>query len=196
MLAVRDNDPRSINTALLELDRQLNLIKDKLGIKSGDTINNTNITNITNEVLDPVDVVEADNQNAVTSNAVYQTFAAAGLQIDRISEKNTTSAGNFSLDGDYKFLDYDIIIPVASLFSNYQLMFMPIPKAEVQAAIDASSGTSKNERFLLCGSTGSVDRRIRFGIMTNTTFHIEGIVGTSGNLPHFYGFYGVKFKGV
>ena len=194
MIAVRDNDPRSINTALLDLDNQLKLIKEALGISAGDTINN--ITNITQNLVNPVDVVEADNQNAVTSNAVYQTFAAAGLQVDRIAEVNTTSAGNFSLTGDYKFLDYDIIIPVASLFSNYQLMFMPIPKAEVQGAINASSGSSKNERFLLCGSTGNADRRIRFGIMTNTTFHIEGISGTSGSLPHFYGFYGVKFKGV
>lgn len=131
------------------------------------------------------------NIEPLSTRYFYNLFQR--LRIDRISEINTTSTGTYSLDGSYKFTDYDIIIPVASMFSNYMLMFIPIPKAEVQAVINSSSGTSKNERFLLCGSTGSADRRIRFGILTDTTYTVAGITGTSGNLPHFYGFYGVKF---
>lgn len=192
MLAVRDNDPRSINAALIDLDRQLKLIQNKLGIKTGDTINNTtNVTNITNEVLDPVNVVEDGNMSAVTSNAVY-TSLSSFFRCDRIRSGSITATGTYSLNGSYKFTDYDFILPIVTLYdSSYDMQGPIYPKAEIQGNINDQVAS----RFTISMYVGSTQRAVSFQILSDTQFKINDIKGTSGHLPRFWGFYGIKFGG-
>ena len=92
----------------------------------------------------------------------------------------------------YKFSDYDFIITNVSFYDNSQNNFMPIPKASVLDGINNHSTNS--EWFLQGASTGGTDRRVGFVIVTDTTFKVTMINGTSGHMPRFQCIYGVKFN--
>ena len=113
------------------------------------------------------------------------------LQVDHIWSTPITVASTTltrTLDG-YHFNDYDFIISEVSFYSDAQHNFMPIPKSSVQS----SYGTGA-DFFIQGASTGGTDRRIGFTIDSDTTFRITMLNGTSGNMPKFQGFYGIKFN--
>ena len=115
------------------------------------------------------------------------------LQVDKIFATPITSTGaTSSLISGKKFSDYDFIISQVSFYTNAQNNFMPIPISEVQDCITNHSTSA--EWFLQGASTGGTDRRVGFTILSDTTFKVTMINGTSGNMPRFQAFYGIKFN--
>lgn len=113
------------------------------------------------------------------------------LQVDHIWSTPITVASTTltrTLSG-YHFNDYDFIISEVSFYSDSQHNFMPIPKSSVQSSYGAGA-----DFFLQGASTSGTDRRIGFTIDSDTTFRVTMLNGTSGNMPKFQGFYGIKFN--
>lgn len=152
--------------------------------------------NVTSQACTATSVISAGNNQPVTSDAVYQALqgGGSGFQIKRIADGtyDSTSATHSLATGE-KFTDWDFIIPIISLYDNYQLQFNFIPKAEIEYCIGLSSGASQNEHFIASGSTGGTDRRICWGCISDTQFKVGIRNGTSSHVGHLYGFYGVKF---
>lgn len=145
----------------------------------------------TNLPIKPVDVVEDGNMSPVTSNAVFDTLVnISGVTVKRIKDADTSATGTtYSLDAGESFLDWDFIIPIVTMYDSEQQVPLFIPKVEIQYHIDHVDYNA----FLHCGSTGGTDRRLTWGPVSATTYRVGLRNGTSGHLPHLYGFYGVKF---
>lgn len=122
-----------------------------------------------------------------------QSFIGSILKIDKIFDTPVTSASatiNRSLIEGFKFSDYDIIISQVSYYDNSQNNFMPIPYSEIKDCVDNHSTGA--EWFLQGASTGGTDRRVGFTITSDTTFKVTMLNGSSGTMPRFQAFYGIK----
>ena len=141
-----------------------------------------------NDELIIYDVSEGESKKIQTQN-----FVGSILKIDKIFDTPVTSPSttiNRSLIEGFKFSDYDIIISQVSYYDNSQNNFMPIPYSEIKDCIDNHS--TNTEWFLQGASTGGTDRRVGFTIASDTTFKVTMLNGSSGNMPKFQAFYGIK----
>lgn len=147
----------------------------------------------TNLPIKPVNVVQDSNMSPVTSNAVFDSFTSiGGFEIKRLKDADTSATGTtYSLDTGESFLDWDFIIPIVTLYDSEQQQTQFIPKSEIEWQIGHSNSDSA---FMQCGSTGGTDRRLAWCPKSATTYRVGMRNGTSGHLPHLWGFYGVKFS--
>lgn len=139
----------------------------------------------------PISSVVQDSTDPITSGGVYSALANIdGFTIKRLKDADTSATGTtYSLDTGESFLDWDFIIPVVTLYDREQAVLQFIPKAEIESNMDGG-----DSEFLHCGSTGGTDRRLAWSPKSATTYRVGLRNGTSGHLPHLYGFYGVKFN--
>ena len=147
--------------------------------------------NVTSQACTASSVVAQGNNQPVTSDAVYQALqtATGGVTIRRLKDADTSATSTtYSLDSGESFLDWDFIIPVVTLYDREQSVLQFIPKAEIQSNMEGG-----DSEFLHCGSTGGTDRRLAWSPKSATTYRVGMRNGTSGHLPHLWGFYGVKF---
>lgn len=144
--------------------------------------------NVTCQASTATDSIEPDNTQPATSKAVYEAMNGI-LTIKRIKDADTSATGTtYSLDSGESFLDWDFIIPVVTMYDREQAILAFIPKVEIEANMEGG-----DSEFLHCGSTGGTGRRIAWSPKSATTYRVGIREGTSGHLPHLYGFYGVKF---
>lgn len=129
-----------------------------------------------------VDVVEEDNMNPVTSNAVFQNRPSV-KQIFNQNATSTSSAYNIS----ESILNFDYIVCVATMYgADRQRTTLIIPKEEIKV----NSGNNVNDDYVLEATLSGTTRRITWNFPTETTLRIGYRDGTSGNLPVFKAIYG------
>ena len=139
----------------------------------------------------PTETIQEGNSSPASSNAVYETVNSL-FTIKRLKDADTSATNTtYNLDSGESFLDWDFIIPIVTLYDSEQQQTQFIPKAEIEWQI-ASSGS--DSAFMQCGSTSGTDRRLAWCPKSATTYRVGMRNGTSGHLPHLWGFYGVKFK--
>ena len=149
--------------------------------------------NVSTQGATPTETIEEGNTQPVTSNAVYEAISGV-MTIKRISQSGGSATGTtYTLDAGESFLDWDFIIPIGTMYDDYQHVFAFIPKFEIEWCINEMTGTSQQENFLLCGSTGGTDRRIAWGCISATQWKVGIRNGSSGHMPKLGGFFGVKF---
>lgn len=149
--------------------------------------------NVNSQACTASSVVAQGNNQPVTSDAVYQALqtASGGVTIRRLKDADTSATGStYSLDSGESFLDWDFIIPIVTLYDSEQQQTQFIPKGEIEWQI---AHQSTDNAFMQCGSTGGTDRRLAWCPKSATTYRVGIRNGTSGHLPHLWGFYGVKF---
>lgn len=131
--------------------------------------------------------VTEDSQNPVTSDGIFDAFKGY-FSIERLKEADCSTVNTtYSLDTGKKFTDYDFIMPRVTFYESDHIQTPIIPQAEVQVSINQS------KNFIYTAGVTNQARRIAFTIVSETTFKITIKEGTSGHLPHCYGFYGIKF---
>lgn len=141
------------------------------------------------DVLDPSEkhfVMKADDPLNFITNLPFVT-------VKRISQGGNSTSTTYTLDDGEKFSNWDFIISISSMYDNYQNIYNVIPQFEIQWCINERSGAEQRECFLSGGSTGGTDRRIAWGAVSDTQWVIGIRNGTSGHLPKFGGFFGVRF---
>ena len=136
-----------------------------------------------------VDVVEEDNMNPVTSNAVAEALEGNAFSMSRIFDQDATStSATYNLSDS--ILNYDFILCIATLYdSNNQRATILIPKEEMKI------NTGNTDDYIISGSINGTTRRVCFYFPTDTTLKLGFRDGTSGHLPHFWGIYGIKVNG-
>lgn len=155
-----------------------------------DEVISTRLSYWNKDVLDPSEkhfVMKADDPLNFITNLPFVT-------IKRISQSGGSSTSTtYTLDAGESFLDWDFIIPIGTMYDDYQHVFDFIPKFEIEWCINEMTGTAQQENFLLAGSTGGTDRRIAWGCISATQWKVGIRNGTSGHLPKLGGFFGVRF---
>lgn len=146
------------------------------------------------DVADEISTIQGDvtedSQNPVTSAGIFSAFRSY-FTIERLKDADCSTVNTtYSLDTGKSFLDYDFVMPVVTFYDNGQVQTPLIPKAEVEGSIASGAG----DRFMYTAGVTNQARRIGFTITSSTQFKITNKEGTSGHLPHCYGFYGIKFS--
>lgn len=149
----------------------------------------TNYSWFGKQVIEPTGdhfVMYAKDKDKFISNISF-----GGFQIKRLKDADCSATGTtYSLDSGESFLDWDFIIPIVTLYDSEQQQTQFIPKIEIEWQIGHSNTDSA---FMQCGSTSGTDRRLAWCPKSESTFKVGMRNGTSGHLPHLWGFYGVKF---
>ena len=155
-----------------------------------DEVISTRLSYWNKDVLDPSEkhfVMKAADPLNFISNLPFVT-------VKRISQGGNSLTSTYTLDNGEKFSNWDFIIPIATMYDDYQHVYQFIPESEIEWCINNLTGSDLKESFLLAGSTGGTDRRIAWGAVSDTQWVIGLRNGTSGHLPKFGGFFGVRFS--
>jgi hypothetical protein len=98
----------------------------------------------------------------------------------------TSSTGDQTITLNSSILNFKYIL-VAGIFytaTNEQKQTLLIPVSEIQ-------WNTTNAAWMMCGSTGETDRRLRFGFPTTTTLTKYASTGSSGHLPVITNVWGI-----
>lgn len=178
---VQSNEKEAINTSIIAIRKNLEKINEVLGLI--DTSDNSTDLSIYVKKADVANVVEENNLNPITSNAVFKNRPS----IKKIFDQNATSTSS-TYDISESVLNFDYLVCVATMYESWQGMTIIIPKEEVKI-----NPEHMDETYMFNGTiSGSATRRITFGFPTETTLKLGNREGTSGHLPIFKAIYGYK----
>ena len=179
---VQSNEKEAINTSIIAIRKNLEKINEVLGLI--DTSDNSTDLSIYVKKADVANVVEENNLNPITSNAVFKNRPS----VKKIFDQNATSTSS-TYDISESVLNFDFIICVATMYgSSRQRTTLIIPKNEVKV----NTGNSNDDDYVLEATLSETTRRITWNFPSETTLKLGYRDGTSGNLPYFKAIYGVN----
>lgn len=133
--------------------------------------------------------LSSTSSNPVQNKAIYNALTSySKLTITSLwSGSSSVSAQTITLSQAYTSFKFIIVEGCMYNEPNSQRMYAYIPTSRC-----GISQSEEGDEFLLCGSTGDTNRRIRFGFPTTTTLYKTASDGTSNHKPIITNVWGLK----